>query len=327
MKISLLKSFAAAACLVTIFLLTTSSNNGTTGTTSAGCNCHGVAGLATTVTFSGFPTYYQLGQIYPITVVVSNATKLTGGFKISASLGTFINPSAGVTINGLNAYHNTPKNMVSGNAVWTLNWKAPGSGNSTLIVRAAGIATNGNNDTINDLWNFAKTSLISLPVTFTNQNVLKTANGNQINWWTADEVNVASYDIEKSTNSTDFEKISNIESKKGTSNYYNYTDINTKVGTAYYRIKSIDIDGNSLYSPIMKIETTANEGFIYTNNIITMQYDNDYTLSVYTISGSKVFSSTNKINDISNLQQGVYIATIADNQNNTIIQAKKFVKY
>ncbi len=75
----------------------------------------------------------------------------------------------------------------------------------------------------------------------------------RINWTTANETNMSGFDLERSANGKDFEKITNLTSKgkEGTGSSYDFEDNNVWFGSEiYYRLKSIDKDGTFKYSPI-----------------------------------------------------------------------------
>nr|MBA2745809.1 T9SS type A sorting domain-containing protein [Flavisolibacter sp.] len=92
-----------------------------------------------------------------------------------------------------------------------------------------------------------------LPVTFVSITGKNTTSGNMINWTVAGEVNVAKYEIEKSSNGKSFSK--NGEVIAGGVTGYTYTDVNPGTATNYYRIKSVDVDGKTKLSPTIAIKT------------------------------------------------------------------------
>jgi beta-glucanase (GH16 family) len=87
---------------------------------------------------------------------------------------------------------------------------------------------------------FGKTSL--LPVELVDFNLINSKNGVQLNWKTANEINLLKYQIERSIDGVLFEKIGEISAK----NLMNYsfldTDLPTNFNTFYYRLKSINAD-------------------------------------------------------------------------------------
>ncbi|HEX6334733.1 MAG TPA: T9SS type A sorting domain-containing protein [Flavisolibacter sp.] len=89
-----------------------------------------------------------------------------------------------------------------------------------------------------------------LPVTFVSLVAEKATSGVELTWVVADEDNVASYDIERSTDGINFTKVGSVQSQKLTT--YSYIDSRISTAPAFYRVKSVDIDGKYGYSSIVK---------------------------------------------------------------------------
>ena len=78
----------------------------------------------------------------------------------------------------------------------------------------------------------------------------------QLDWRTATELNNAYFQIERSTNGRDFEKIGKVAGA-GTSHApldYAFTDQLPKTGWNYYRLKQVDFDGEFSYSPVQAVQ-------------------------------------------------------------------------
>ncbi len=90
----------------------------------------------------------------------------------------------------------------------------------------------------------------------------------QLKWKTENEINTSHFEIERSSNGVDFEKIGKVNSfnSSGTNNY-SYQDIKPLKGMNFYRLKQIDIDGRFTYSNIKKVmfETFGDAVNIYPN--------------------------------------------------------------
>ena len=118
---------------------------------SAGCTCHSNAGGVTVG--ENFPSSYNAGQSYPITIDVNGGTQaFIGGFSLQIDKGTLGNPSPDVQIAGMSATH-TNSNQRS----FTLDWIAPAANSGTVSVDIAVLNGNGNFQNSGDGW--AKTSL------------------------------------------------------------------------------------------------------------------------------------------------------------------------
>jgi len=85
----------------------------------------------------------------------------------------------------------------------------------------------------------------------------------EVTWSTAKEENSASFVIERSTNGHDFSPVSNVKSA-GTSevvNSYSFFDTSPVLGTSYYRIKQVDVDGTFTYTNVMVQRYETLDGF------------------------------------------------------------------
>jgi hypothetical protein len=84
----------------------------------------------------------------------------------------------------------------------------------------------------------------------------------QLNWRTASEVNLATFEIEKSSNGKDFQSIGKVKAKgQNQVANYNFTDINFKE-RAYYRLRQINTDGSFDYSKIITIAAASSRPII-----------------------------------------------------------------
>ena len=111
--------------------------------------------------------------------------------------------------------------------------------------------TNGNVDLDNFATDPAQ-ALNPLPVTFAGFEGKKTAKGTALTWNVGSEVNVKSYDVERSSNgSSGFAKIGSVPATGSSS--YTFTDETNSSGAVYYRIKNIDNDGRFAYSTILSL--------------------------------------------------------------------------
>lgn len=95
-----------------------------------------------------------------------------------------------------------------------------------------------------------------LPVNLTEFNAQKNTAGVLLHWITATELNVASFEIEKSREGIDFTQLGTIEASNQTLAKYNFTDLNPEEGNNFYRLKMIDKDGSFEYSKIISINYT-----------------------------------------------------------------------
>jgi hypothetical protein len=104
-----------------------------------------------------------------------------------------------------------------------------------------------------------------LPVSFTNVSVVKKSNGNEVEWKVDQEINIGSYEVERSTDGIHFTKAGAVVA--GSATAYNWLDAYPVNGDNFYRIKSIGSNGNYQYSRIVKVSSVKGKtGFtVYPN--------------------------------------------------------------
>lgn len=90
-----------------------------------------------------------------------------------------------------------------------------------------------------------------LPVSFVGFGARKTESGIQLIWNVAGERDVASYQVERSTNGRDFIRLGEVAANNSTA--YSFIDRQPANGLAFYRIKEIDADGKFKYSTIVRL--------------------------------------------------------------------------
>jgi len=75
-------------------------------------------------------------------------------------------------------------------------------------------------------------------------------------WSTATEQNTSHFEIERSTENTDFEQIGQVTAtgESATEQRYTYEDLRAVPGENVYRLKMVDRDGSFKYSPIVSVE-------------------------------------------------------------------------
>jgi fibronectin type 3 domain-containing protein len=171
-----------------------------------------------------------------------------------------------------------------------------------------------------------------LPLNFTNLSASQTATSQvQVNWLTANEINVQQFVIERSNNGSSFSKIGTVTAVGSGS--YGFLDNN--IGNAspqlYYRIKAIDKDGSISYSQVVRVQLgTSNVRFsVYPNPVkdqlqIQIQSLAKHTasLKMTNVQGKVVWQQTVYLQAgnnyvslaTSSLAKGSYVLTIAGEQ-------------
>lgn len=151
-----------------------------------------------------------------------------------------------------------------------------------------------------------------------------TINGNvQLEWTTATEENNAGFEIERSFDGSNFEKIGFVEGNGTTYEYSNYIflDEGIKQDVMYYRLKQIDYDGQFEYSNVVVITYSDNNTVskIYPNPADEVLYLHNLTgmVNIYNLMGQLVLTDDNsdilRNIDISSLVPGIYYVRSENN--------------
>lgn len=248
----------------------------------------------------------------------------TGG-NFNASPG---NPQSAIALSGIPALQNVP----SGTTVTfrLVAWTATGISGTFYFNSGGTNPTLAINGTI---------SSTPLPVTLISFKGQSENNENILNWVTANEDNVASFELERGTNGHSFDKIATLSAKGNSTtsnNHYTYNDA-TASATAYYRLKMVDVDGKANYSDIVVLRKGVMQNTInvYPNpaesTLFLEGLTNNSSYRITDALGREAISTTTihaegaltSIN-ISGLVQGIYFLQLTnDNRTETIRFIKK----
>jgi GEVED domain/Secretion system C-terminal sorting domain len=164
--------------------------------------------------------------------------------------------------------------------------------------------------------NIAATIPVDL-MAFSGQN---TEGGNLLNWQTATEVQSSHFDVERSLNGQDFDKIATVQAL-GKANTYALNDKNVTQNTHYYRLKMVDNDGAFQYSKTIALNSGKpnNKALsIYPNpvtQLLTIETTEEAERQVVNLLGQTVLRSkaVQQI-DVSALPSGTYFLKIGGQQ-------------
>jgi hypothetical protein len=177
----------------------------------------------------------------------------------------------------------------------------------------------------------------ALPVTFTSFEGRRVANGIQLTWKVADEINVQEYQVERSlTGNNGFTKIGTVSAKGYPS--YTFTDEAPVTGQVFYRVKNMDNDGrfdysseisfkNGISTPVFRVfptlvtaKTDVHHGTVTGNDAITLSTaDGRMVRSLRPAAGS--LKTTVEMGD---LRAGLYI--LRYRTSNGTVETVKLVK-
>ncbi len=94
---------------------------------------------------------------------------------------------------------------------------------------------------------------------------VRDAVSNLVAWQTIQEQQTKHFEVERSENGKDFTLVDRVPAAGNANkpNEYHYIDqtIRTSVPVYYYRIRQMDIDGKSGYSPVVRVSRNAGEDF------------------------------------------------------------------
>jgi hypothetical protein len=113
-----------------------------------------------------------------------------------------------------------------------------------------------------------------------------------INWTAYDEVNVLKYDLEQSTNLSNWTVLTTQPSQPGYANVKKYgLKISRPFATTYYRIKPVDIDGSFKYTCIKSVKASNDQkiSISQSGNVLIITHPNNYcSFKMYNNSGQEM---------------------------------------
>jgi len=202
-----------------------------------------------------------------------------------------------------------------------------------VIITAFASAANANAQNFTD----GVADVITLPVELTTFTGAKSGADVNLKWSTATEHSSSYFNVQRSTNGTEFTAIGKVNSvgNSSTPQYYNFTDANVPQGNLYYRLQQVDADGKSVYSSVVFIKSAVTKTAItvYPNpvreNILRLSLNNfsegNYTVEIKNINGVKVYSKLHMVSGTAaNIQlqmdskpaAGIYIVIVAGREIN-----------
>lgn len=165
----------------------------------------------------------------------------------------------------------------------------------------------------------------------------------QLDWATALEINNAGFNVERSVDGITFETIAHVAGAGNSSlpQTYSYIDYVESFTELFYRLKQIDIDGNSTYSEIRTIKlnkTFKPEIQLYPNPakdhmLLRVEADPSkvYKVSILDLVGRKIYEDKylsrqgEMLISIANINSGIYTLRVSDTLTEEVISTS-FVK-
>ncbi|MEJ7681474.1 MAG: T9SS type A sorting domain-containing protein [Segetibacter sp.] len=144
----------------------------------------------------------------------------------------------------------------------------------------------------------------TLPVTLTDIKAYQIDKGIQVDWTAHAEINIDHYEVEKSVDGRQFEKVNVViaENNSAVAPSYGWFDTNVSTGSNFYRIKVIEKSGAVKYSAVVKVNIAeGNRNItIFPNpvkgNVIQVHLSNvekgRYAVVLYNNLGQNLYSGT-----------------------------------
>jgi hypothetical protein len=159
-----------------------------------------------------------------------------------------------------------------------------------------------------------------LAVELTNFQAKASPKATLLTWSTASEKNNAHFNIEQSTNGTDFQTIGQVKGNGTTTavSNYNFEHTTPAVGVNYYRLNQVDVDGKSTLSAVKSV-VFGKTGLVVKNTLVqdavnVILSEEATTLGIFNMSGQQVMSikaQGEQRLDVSALPSGLYMMRTA----------------
>ncbi|MBC3542215.1 beta strand repeat-containing protein [Rufibacter sediminis] len=287
-----------------------------------------------------------MGAAYPITVTtLPTQYSFENTQKIISSGGT-VTIELLTTQNGVDyqIYNgSTPTgNRVRGNGTGIVLTSGPLSSPATLTVQALG--TGGCSNITMRGFSAVTIDAAPLPVTLTSFTAIATGNGVQLDWTTASEKDNDYFFVERSHNGKEFVQLNQVKGN-GTSTVtqtYTFTDAAAPAGTVYYRLKQVDVDGNSEYSKVISVQTSGSKAgaqvtvapnpFIKDLTVtVNSAEDRTVILELYDVNQKLIIKETAQVSagkatitkDLSTVANGIYFLRVTGASLSEVIRVVK----
>lgn len=138
-----------------------------------------------------------------------------------------------------------------------------------------------------------------LPVTFTSVSATQNGNNVAVEWKVENEINMKQYEVEKSTDGNNFLKVATVAANNRSSESFTWEDEAVVAGNNYYRIRSLDANGKTEYTKVVKVQmgtTVMHDISVFPNPIsngtinlqLTNQAAGNYRVRIINQSGQQV---------------------------------------
>lgn len=231
-------------------------------------------------------------------------------------------PSLSVTVNNFTLNGVNFGNFSSTASAPTTQLFEETSGKFTNILATGTVNFSGGNGQERPRFWIRLGALVVLPNQLLEFTVKKEGNNRILEWLTENENATREFNIERSADGIDFQMIGTVKAKNIPGiNQYTFTDREPMAGTAYYRLKTIDLDGRNTLSSLLRANESSRltERQIYPNPSngnfsITLPDASPAIIRIFNMSGKIIIEKTTKSQAISfnigHTPPGIYFVTI-----------------
>jgi hypothetical protein len=231
-------------------------------------------------------------------------------------------PSLSVSVNNFTLNGVNFGNFSSTSSTPTTQLFEETSGKFTNILATGTVNFSGGNGQERPRFWIRLGALVVLPNQLIEFTVKKDGNNRILEWLTENENATREFNIERSADGIDFQTIGTVIAKNLPGiNQYTFTDRGTSMGTAFYRLKTIDLDGRYTLSSLLKTNERSklNALQIYPNPSkgsfsIILPNESPANIRILNLSGKTILERSTKSQSINfNLGQtppGIYFVTI-----------------
>lgn len=182
------------------------------------------------------------------------------------------------------------------------------------------------------------TAAAPLPIELIKFDGKKQSTNAVLSWSTATEHQNSHFEVERSHDSQTWQPIGRVQGHGTTLEVqeYTFTDRQPLPGMNYYRLRQVDFDGKSEYSPIVSVEISAPKEMaaispnpVSEDLFLTLPSESSETwqLTIYDLNGRVVRQAEliNNTLNVSDLSQGLYFVRLSG-QNGQLLLQERFLK-
>jgi Secretion system C-terminal sorting domain len=177
----------------------------------------------------------------------------SGQVTINFNFTDYNNSTPGATATYALLYNSTDGTFATGTNALVPSLSTTVSGGTVSFAVSASSLSNGYYSVL------YSTSPIVLPLTITDFTVSGNEGAALLNWTIQGETGIDHFNVQRSTNGSDFTSIGAVQAQADASanQQYTFTDSKPAAGTNYYRLEAVSTDGSMTYSDIRTLDGAA----------------------------------------------------------------------